>query len=50
MHLYLELVCDPAFQLGQECRESVKLEQFVRRLLEWDGVSEDLPQRSRSTV
>ncbi len=43
MSLYCELVTDPTWLREQERREAVKLERFVRRLMGWDGVSEELP-------
>jgi hypothetical protein len=42
MRVYRELVSDPPWQRELECREAEKLEWLARRLLEWDGVSEEL--------
>ena len=33
---------DPAWRLEQERREAEKLERPARRVMEWDGVSEEL--------
>jgi hypothetical protein len=44
MRRYRELVTDPAWRAEQEQREAVKLERFVRRLVQWDGESERLPE------
>ena len=47
MRVYRELVTDPVWQREQERREAEKLELFVRRLMKWDGVSEELPASER---
>ena len=39
---YRELLTHPAWRTEQERREAEKLERFLRRLLEWDGMSEQL--------
>ena len=46
MRRYRELVTNPSWRAEQERREAEKLERFVWGLMEWDGVSEDLPRGS----
>jgi hypothetical protein len=50
MRRYRELVTNPVFRQDQERRGADKLGRFLRRLLKWDGVSEELPRRNPTTV
>jgi hypothetical protein len=45
-HVYREFVIDAALRQEQGRREAEKLDRFARRLMVWDGVSEDLPEIS----
>ena len=40
--LLRSLLADPEFQRDLERKEAEKWERFVRRMLGWDGVSEEL--------